>query len=79
MKRVITFLAAASSLPFALSGIAEAQTLGGFPIREPGASGPSSGAAGGPTGSRNEVIVSKDADSNVKTIAQAMKIVRPGG
>lgn len=81
MKRVLTFLAAASSLSIALSGAASAQSLGGFPIREPGASGPSSGNSGGgaPTSSRNEVVVSKDAGSKVTTIAQAMKIVRPGG
>lgn len=81
MKRVLTFLAAASSLSIALSGAASAQSLGGFPIREPGASGPASGNSGGgaPTSSRNEVVVSKDAGSKVTTIAQAMKIVRPGG
>lgn len=81
MKRVLTFLAAASSLSIALSGAASAQSLGGFPIREPGASGPSTGNSGGgaPTSSRNEVVVSKDAGSKVTTIAQAMKIVRPGG
>lgn len=81
MKRVLTFLAAASSLSIAISGAASAQTLGGFPIREPGASGSSSGSSGGgaSTSSRNEVVVSKDAGSKVTTIAQAMKIVRPGG
>lgn len=80
MKRVIPFLAAASSLSIALSGAASAQSLGGFPIREPGASGPSSGGApSSPSSSRNEVVVSKDAGSKVTTIAQAMKLVRPGG
>ena len=80
MKRVLTLLAAASGLSLALSGAASAQSLGGFPIREPGASGPSSGApSGAAAASRNEVVVSKDAGSKVTTIAQAMKIVRPGG
>lgn len=80
MKRVVTLIAAASALPIALSGPVMAQSLGGFPIREPGASGPSSGNSGGaPVLSRNEVVVSKDAGSKVTTIAQAMRIVRPGG
>lgn len=81
MKRVVQFLAAASGAAIALSGAADAQSLGGFPIREPGASGPSSGSSSGgsPASSRNEVVVSKDAGSKVTTIAQAMKIVRPGG
>ncbi|MGD9800359.1 MAG: hypothetical protein AB7V02_07140, partial [Parvularculaceae bacterium] len=80
MKRVITLLAAASSFPIALSGIASAQSLGGFPIREPGASRPSNGGApSGPPSSRNEVVVSQDAGSRVRTIAHAMKLVRPGG
>lgn len=81
MKRVLTFLAAASSLSIALSDVAAAQSLGGFPIREPGASGPSSGGAGAgaPSSSRNEVVVSQDGRGGVKTIAQAMRMVRPGG
>lgn len=81
MKRVLTFLAAASGLSIALSDIASAQSLGGFPIREPGATRPggdgSSGSA--PASSRNEVVVSQDAGSKVTTIAQAMRMVRPGG
>lgn len=80
MKRVLTFLTAASAATIALSDIASAQSLGGFPIREPGASGPSSGSSNaGSAAPRNEVVVSKDAGSKVTTIAQAMKIVRPGG
>lgn len=82
MKRVLTVLAATSGLAIALSGIADAQSLGGFPIREPGASGPSGGGAGGGGGassSRNEVVVSQDGRGGVKTIAQAMRMVRPGG
>jgi hypothetical protein len=77
----MTFLAAASVFSIALSDIAAAQSLGGFPIREPGASTPGGGSSGnaGPTSSRNEVVVSKDAGSRVTTIAQAMRIVRPGG
>lgn len=80
MKRVLTFLAAASGLSIALSDVASAQSLGGFPIREPGASTPGgSSEPSGPGSSRNEVVVSKDAGSRVTTIAQAMRIVRPGG
>ncbi len=84
MKRVLPFLAAASSAALALSAAADAQSLGGFPIREPGAAGPSSGPGGSPGGpggasSRNEVVVSNDAGSKVTTIAQAMRLVRPGG
>ncbi len=83
MKRVLTFLAAASGLSIALASAADAQTLGGFPIREPGASrpGPGDGGAGAGPGSssRNEVVVSQDAGSRVTTVAQAMRLVRPGG
>ncbi|MFN0023906.1 MAG: right-handed parallel beta-helix repeat-containing protein [Parvularculaceae bacterium] len=82
MKRVLTFLAAASSLGVGVANTASAQSLGGFPIREPGASrpvgeGPSTGSPG--ASNRNEVVVSQDAGSRVTTIAQAMRLVRPGG
>jgi hypothetical protein len=73
----MTFLAA-SGLAIALSDLASAQSLGGFPIREPGASG-SAGDSSTGAAARNEVIVSKDAGSKVTTIAQAMRLVRPGG
>jgi len=83
MKRVLTFLAASSGLALAAAGAADAQTLGGFPIREPGVSRPGpgdGGNAGGPgASSRNEVVVSQDAGSRVTTIAAAMRLVRPGG
>lgn len=79
MKRVLTILAAASSLSIAISDQASAQSLGGFPIREPGSSQPSGDSGAGPSSSRNEVVVSKDAGSKVTTIAQAMRMVRPGG
>jgi len=80
MKRVLTVLAAASGLSIALSDIAAAQSLGGFPIREPGASTPGGAAPGAtPSSSRSEVVVSQDAGSKVTTIAQAMRLVRPGG
>lgn len=81
MKRVLTFMAAASGLSIALSSIALAQTLGGFPIREPGASTPGGqGSSGGPAASsRAEVVVSQDGDSKVQTIREAMRLVRPGG
>lgn len=81
MKRVPSFLTAAGAAAIALAGAADAQSLGGFPIREPGASGPSSGSSSGGVvqSSRNEVVVSKDAGSKVTTIAQAMKMVKPGG
>ena len=83
MKRVLTFLAAASGLTLSVAAAADAPTLGGFPIREPGASSPAGGDganAGAPgASSRNEVVVSQDAGSRVTTIAQAMRLVRPGG
>ncbi len=84
MKRVLTFLAAASGLSLAAAGAADAQTLGGFPIREPGAARPgpgdggNAGAPGGPS-NRNELVVSQDAGSRVTTITAAMRLVRPGG
>jgi hypothetical protein len=82
MKRVLTILAAASSLSLAVADKASAQSLGGFPIREPGASRPAGGGgndSGAQGASRNEVVVSQDAGSRVTTVAQAMRMVKPGG
>ena len=79
MKRVFKYLAAASGLALAVT-TANAQSIGGFPLREPG-----SKAASGGTGKaannklRSEVVVSQGAGSEVRTIAAAMKMVKPGG
>lgn len=82
MKRAFNILLASSALSIAAIGAASAQSLGGFPIREPGSGSPGStnpGGSTGPAGSRSEVVVSQDAGSKVTSVAQAMKLVRPGG
>lgn len=81
MKRVLSILTAASGLSLAVATVADAQSLGGFPIREPGGAGASTGAGQGqgPAGSRNEIIVSQDEGSRYKTVAAAMRDVKPGG
>lgn len=78
MKRVLSTFAAAGGISLIAVGVAAAQSLGGFPIREPGASsGGVSGSHGG--GSRDEVIVSQSPDSRIRTVAEAMRLVKPGG
>lgn len=81
MKRVLTFLAAAGCSAMALSdALADQPTLGGFPIREPGASRPGGSSSGPrPSAARNEVVVSQDSGSRVRSIATAMRLVKPGG
>lgn len=80
MKRVLIFLAAGSSAALLAAGAvspAAAQSIGGFPYKEPGVNRP--GAPGDRPGLRPEVVVSQDADSRVRTVAQAMRLVKPGG
>lgn len=75
MKRVLLSFTGVAALLSA--GVAGAQTLGGFPIREPGQI--SAGVSPGPDGARSEVVVSQSPGSKVRTLAQAIKLVKPGG
>jgi hypothetical protein len=77
MKRVLTTLAVAGGVSILAVSVAAAQSLGGFPIREPG--GASVGGSGSQGGSRDEVIVSQSPDSKIRTVAEAMRVVKPGG
>ncbi|HXI88141.1 MAG TPA: right-handed parallel beta-helix repeat-containing protein [Parvularculaceae bacterium] len=76
MKRVLMSFAAAGALGALGAGLAAAQTLGGFPIHEPG-EGPLAGRE--PAGFKSEVVVSQSPDSRVRTVAQALKLVKAGG
>lgn len=80
MKHVLTLMVAASGLALAATS-AHAQTIGGFPIHEPGskASSPSSGSSGSRGRLSSEVVVSQAPGSKVRTVAKAMKLVKPGG
>lgn len=84
MKRAFSILLATSALALAAAEAASAQSLGGFPIREPGSGTPTgspndNGGTGVASGSRSEVVVSQDAGSKIRTVAAAMKMVRAGG
>ncbi|MBI1364577.1 MAG: hypothetical protein GC153_01295 [Alphaproteobacteria bacterium] len=76
MKRVLMSFAAAGALCAVNIGVAAAPSLGGFPIREPG-EGPAAGRA--PVGYKSEVVVSQSPDSKVRTVAAALRMVKPGG
>ena len=71
---------AASTLMIA--DIANAQSLGGFPIREPGAGASGSGAGGGKKSSKNgktEIVVDDNGRGQYKTISAALKDIAEGG
>lgn len=83
MKRTLKYSAAVLSLGsiVCMADLASAQSLGGFPIREPD-SGRTTGPSRGPgavAGQISEVVVSQSPDSRVQTISAAMKLVKPGG
>lgn len=75
MKRVLLSFTGAAAL--LATGADAAPSLGGFPIREPGQA--SAGAPHSSSGTRDEVVVSQSPSSKVRTIAQAMRLVKPGG
>lgn len=81
MKNILKLLAAASGLALAATSV-HAQSIGGFPIREPGAR--SQTPSNKPVihtsrGLAAEVVVSQAPDSMVRTVTDAMELVRPGG
>ena len=80
MKPELKSCAAIGALIMLGATPASAQDLGGFPIREPGGGvqNPSSPGSA-PSGKRAEVIVSQAAGSKVTSVAQAMRLVKPGG
>lgn len=82
MKRVLTIAAAAGALGLFSADIANAQTLGGFPIREPGAgSGAGSGGGGGskPSKGAQQIIVDANGPGPYKTISKAVDDIAEGG
>ncbi|MEE2690266.1 MAG: right-handed parallel beta-helix repeat-containing protein [Pseudomonadota bacterium] len=84
MKRVYAAtVAAIGGLGLLAVGAASAQTLGGFPIREPGAShhGPGSGSPGTKPGQKGpmQIIVDANGPGPYKSIAKAVDDVAEGG
>ncbi|MEQ8751169.1 MAG: right-handed parallel beta-helix repeat-containing protein [Amphiplicatus sp.] len=83
MKRAIAATAAAlGGLGLLAAGVASAQTLGGFPIREPGSSshrpGPGSGNRPDPKGPM-QIIVDANGPGPYRSIAKAVDDVAEGG
>jgi parallel beta-helix repeat protein len=81
MKRSLT-IAAAGGLTLLAAGYAAAQSLGGFPIREPGQNRPGSGAPGTgakPGKGQMQIIVDANGPGPYKTISAAVKDVAEGG
>jgi len=80
MKTTLKLLAAASGLALAATN-AHAQSIGGFPIREPGAKQTSSSSGSARTNRRlaAEVVVSQAPGSQVRSVTEAMRLVKAGG
>ncbi len=81
MKYFTPAVAAVCAGGLFLADIANAQSLGGFPIREPGA-GVSSGGSSGPSKSKNgplQIIVDANGPGPYKTISKAIDDVGEGG
>ena len=64
-----------------IADVANAQSLGGFPIREPGANAPSSGNGPGQAGKKGplQIIVDANGRGPYKSISKAIKDVAEGG
>lgn len=84
--RVMRHLAPAAAIALAgglmLADAANAQSLGGFPIREPGAGSSSSGGTQGASSSKDgplQIIVDANGPGPYKTISKAIKDVAEGG
>ena len=75
MKRVLTTIAVAAGIGV-LSAAAGQGGIGGFPTDEPGQNLKDGYS---PSGTMSEVTVSQAPGSKVKTISQAVNLVRPGG
>lgn len=74
------FAAAFLAVSLIASGVAHAQSLGGFPIREPGAGSQSSGQASGKKKDGPlQIIVDVNGPGPYKTISKAIKDVAEGG
>ncbi len=80
MMKFLTPAAALLSCGLIAAGAANAQSLGGFPIREPGASAPS-GTATGPAGKKGplQIIVDANGRGPYKSISKAINDVAEGG
>ena len=70
---------AAALMAFSLMGAAYAQSLGGFPIREPGAGTQSSGQSASKKDGPLQIIVDANGPGPYKTISAAVKDVAEGG
>ncbi|MEL6362059.1 MAG: NosD domain-containing protein [Pseudomonadota bacterium] len=74
------FGATVAAAALVCSDMAAAQSLGGFPIREPGSRNTGTGQPGAAQPNQfAEVVVSQGPESKVRTIAAAMRLVKPGG
>ncbi|MEL7485665.1 MAG: right-handed parallel beta-helix repeat-containing protein [Pseudomonadota bacterium] len=80
MKRVFKAILAASGVALVAAGAAEAQSLGGFPIREPGA-GVKSGGKGAKKDKKGpqQIIVDANGPGPYTSIAKAVDDVAEGG
>lgn len=84
MKKTLTILGAvAGGITLLAAGYAQAQSLGGFPIREPGSGSSGGSSAGGavkpgPKG-QLQIIVDANGPGPYKTISAAVKDVAEGG
>lgn len=81
MKRVVKFALAAGGLAL-LAGAANSQSLGGFPIREPGQKG-TGHTGGGGTGTKSkglqQIVVDANGNGPYKSISKAIENVAEGG
>lgn len=80
MKRVLSTLAAVGGIAVLAVGASYAQSLGGFPIREPGAhtGAPSHGATRGQKGPM-QIIVDANGPGPYRTISKALDDIGEGG
>ncbi len=82
MKKFAPAVAALFAGALISADVANAQSLGGFPIREPGAGASSGGSQGGSAPNRKgplQIIVDANGPGPYKTISKAIKDVAEGG
>ncbi len=79
MKRVFASVIAASGLVLIAAGAAQAQSLGGFPIREPGTGSTSAGEKKKDKKGPKQIIVDVNGPGPYTSIAKAVKDVAEGG
>lgn len=82
MKHALTTVGAiAGGATLLATGIAAAQSIGGFPIREPGSIAAGGGAGGGtkPAKGQQQIVVDATGAGPYKTISAAVKDIAEGG